>query len=302
MYDLVIIGGGPGGITAGIYAKRALLKTICFEKEVVGGQIAVSDIIENYPGFPSLSGAELAEKFHEHAKAFDLEIQQKTVTSLKQVGKHHLVTLSDGTEIETKAVIISTGAHPRKLGCKGEDEFFGKGVSYCATCDGNFFRNQDVAVIGGGDTAVKDSIYLSRIVNKVELVHRRDELRAEKILRKRVFELENVNTNWFNELKEIKGDKMGVSSIEIENNKTKEITEIPVTGVFIFVGITPNTSTFDVNKDKGGFIITNEKMETNVSGVFAIGDCRVTPLMQVATAVGDGAIAAFIAGEYIETL
>ena len=298
MYDLVIIGGGPGGLTAAIYARRAMLKTLLIEKGALGGQIAKSDVIENYPGFPSISGAELMEKFEEHARAFDLEVKTAEVTSIEDNGEVKLVKTSEG-DIEAKAIIVATGASPRVLGVPGEKEFTGKGVSYCATCDGPFFRGLEVLVVGGGDTAVKEAVYLSRLASKVYLVHRRDKLRAEKILQEKAKNAENIEILWSHVLEEIKGEQL-VTSTVVKDLKTDETRELPTEGVFVFVGINPTTDFVDVEKDDRGFIITNKNMETSAKGIYSIGDCRDTPLLQVATAVGDGAIAAFKAEEYLE--
>ncbi len=299
MYDLVIIGGGPAGLTAGIYAQRARLKTILLEKQMVGGQIAVSDVIENYPGFPSISGAELMQKFEEHARGFGLEIKLAEVLSVEVRDRVKVLKTSEG-DMEAKAVIVATGARPRVLGVPGEREFTGKGVSYCATCDGPFFRGQRVMVVGGGDTAVKEAVYLSKLAATVYLVHRRDQLRAEKILQERAMAAENIEILWSHVLKEIKGEKTGVKAAVVEDLKTGEKKDIELEGVFIFVGINPTTDFVDVEKDERGFIKTNQKMETSVEGIYAAGDCRTTPLLQVATAVGDGAIAAFMAESYVE--
>jgi thioredoxin reductase (NADPH) len=299
MYDLIIIGGGPAGLTAGIYARRARVNTILLEKEVVGGQIAVSDVIENYPGFPSISGAELAEKFEAHAKGFGLEIKFAAVESINLDGKTKVVTTSEG-EMRAKAVIVATGAKPRMLGVPGEKEFFGKGVSYCATCDGPFFKNQRVVVAGGGDTAVKEAHFLSKIAKKVYIVHRRDKLRAEMILQEKVIAAPNIELLWSHILKEVKGDKSGVNGMVVEDLKSTKTKDIAVEGAFIFVGINPITGFVDVDKDEKGFIKTNQRMETSQEGIYAAGDCRTTPLLQVSTAVGDGAIAAFVAESYIE--
>ena len=300
LYDVIIVGGGPGGLTAGIYAQRARMKTLLIEKEGLGGQIAKSDIIENYPGFPSIGGAELMAKFEEHARGLDLEIKFAPVEKIEVEGDLRKVTTAEGDEFLTKSVIICTGAHPKLLGVPGEKEMFGKGVSSCATCDGPFFRGQDVLVVGGGDTAVKDSAYLSRVVGNVTIVHRRDEFRAEKILQEKVIGADNVTILWSHTLKEVKGDKMGVTGAVVTDIKTKEDKELSVMGVFIFIGINPNTGFIDcVEKDNGGFIKTNSKMETSVKGIYAIGDCRDTPLLQVASAVGDGSIAACMATEYV---
>lgn len=300
MYDLIIIGGGPAGLTAGIYAQRARLKTLLLEKEMVGGQIAVSDIIENYPGFSSISGAELMEKFEQHAKGLGLEIKLTDVADIQDKGNEKIVKTSEG-DLITKAVIVATGAKPRRLGVPGEKEFTGKGVSYCATCDGPFFKGQRVVVVGGGDTAVKEAVYLSRIAGTVYLAHRRDQLRAEKIIQEKAFSAPNIKMLLSHTLKEIKG-KTGVEKVTLQNLKDNTVKELDIEGVFIFVGINPTTDFVDVEKDKQGFIKTDQDMRTSVNGIFAAGDCRTTPLKQVSTAVGDGALAAFMAEKYIEEL
>jgi len=300
MYDLVIIGGGPAGLTAGIYAVRLGLKTVLLEKQMVGGQIAVSDVIENYPGFPSISGAGLMEKFEEHAKGFGLDIQFRDVETVRVEGDVRIVKTTEG-DIKTKAVIAATGAKPRPLGVPGEKEFVGKGVSYCATCDGPFFKGRNVVVVGGGDTALKEAVYLSKIAAKLYLAHRRDRFRGEKVQQDKVEAAENIVLLKSHILKEIKGDGV-VSKALVEDLKTSEVKELDVEGVFMFVGINPTTDFVDVDKDDSGFIKTNQKMETSVGGIFAAGDCRTTPLLQVATAVGDGAIAAYTAASYIEGL
>lgn len=300
MYDVIIIGGGPAGLTAGIYAQRAKLKTVLLEKELVGGQIALSDVIENYPGFPSISGPGLMEKFEEHAKGLGLEIKFAEVQNITGDGKVHVLKTSEG-EMRAKALIITTGAKPRRLGVPGEKELTGKGVSYCATCDGPFFRNQRVMVVGGGDTAVKEAVYLSRLASKVYIVHRRDRFRAEKILQEKMDSTGNIEQIKSHILKEIAAEGGVVKKAVIEDLKTSVRKDVEVEGVFVFVGINPTTDFVDVDKDDRGFIKTNSKMETSVKGIFAAGDCRTTPLLQVATAVGDGAIAAFAAEEYIES-
>jgi thioredoxin reductase (NADPH) len=300
-YDLIIIGGGPGGIAAAIYALRARMKLVLVEKAGIGGQIALSDVIENYPGFPAPSGPELMAKFEEHAKKEGLEIKYALVSGIRK--ENSLFTVELGKEaIAAKSIIIATGAEPSKLGISGEKEFFGRGVSTCATCDGPFYRDKEVAVIGGGDTAVKEAIFLSKLVNRLYIVHRRDRLRAEKVLQERIFSKDNVEFCWNNTGVEVKGDKQGVTGLLIQDKNSGEKRELKVDGVFIFVGLTPSTDFADCNKDKWGFIITDENMETSVSGMFAVGDCRVTPLRQVATAVGDGAIAAVKAEEYVSEM
>jgi len=231
MYDLIIVGGGPAGLTAGIYAQRARLKVILLEREMIGGQIALSDVIENYPGFPSISGMDLMQKFEEHARGLGLEIKMTDVESISVDGETKVLKTSEG-ELRTKAVIIATGAKPRKLGVPGEKEFTGKGVSYCATCDGPFFRNQTVVVVGGGDTAVKEAVYLSKIAAKVYLVHRRDKLRAEKILQEKAMNSDKIEILWSHVLLEIKGEG-GVDAALVKNLKTEEETTLDVHGAFI---------------------------------------------------------------------
>ena len=299
MYDLVIIGGGPAGLTAGIYAQRARLKTVLLEKQMVGGQIAVSDVIENFPGFPSISGAGLMEKFEEHARGLGLEIRFTEVLNIETDGGEKVVKTSDG-DLRTKAVIVATGARPRRLGVPGEKELTGKGVSYCATCDGPFFRGRNVMVVGGGDTAVKEAAYLSKLAGKVYLVHRRDKFRAEKMHQEKVEATANIEILRSHVLKEIKAENGLVHRAVVQDLKTDGTKEIDVEGVFIFVGINPTTDFVDVDKDEGGFIKTNHRMETSIPGIYAAGDCRTTPLLQVVTAAGDGATAAFMAESYIE--
>lgn len=300
MYDLLIIGAGPAGLTAGIYAQRFGLKTLLVEREFVGGQIALSDIIENYPGFPSISGAGLMEKFEEHARKFGLEIKFTEVLNIETRGIERVAKTSDG-DIRVKAVIVATGAKPRRLGVEGEKVFTGKGVSYCATCDGPFFKGHKVLVAGGGDTAVKEALYLARIAAKVSIVHRRDQFRAEKMHMDKAFETPNIEFLRSHILKEIKGDTV-VKKAVVQDIKTSALKELDVDGVFIFVGINPTTDFVDVDKDAKGFIKTDRNLRTSTPGIFAAGDCRDTPLLQVATAVGDGAIAAYMAEAYIAEL
>lgn len=299
IYDVVIIGGGPAGLTAGIYAKRAMLKALLLEKIGTGGQIIITDLIENYPGFTEISGAELAQKLEEHAGKFGLETKSLAeVTGIEDKGKTKVVKTADG-DIEAKAVIIASGTTPRKLGARGELEFTGRGVSYCATCDGFFFRDKVVVVVGGGDSAITEAIFLTKMAKKVIIVHRRDKLRAEKINQEHAFANPKISFVWDSVVEEIAG-KQVVEKVIVRNVKTNQISEIKTDGVFIYVGLIPNTGFADVKKDDWGFIIANDKMETSVRGIFVAGDCRNTPLRQIATAVGDGAIAAVSAERYIE--
>ena len=303
-YDLVIIGGGPAGLTAGIYASRARLNVLLLEMVAPGGQVLVSDWIENYPGFPEgSSGYDLVNKMVEQAKQFGLAIESGQVLSLDPSETVKKVELKDKT-ITTLSIIIATGASPRKLGVKGEDMFIGKGVSFCATCDGPFFRDGCVAAVGGGDTAVQESIFLTKFVKKVYLIHRRNELRATKILQERAMANDKIEIMFDSVLTGIYGGLTNVEKISVLNLKTDEEKEILVDGCFIWVGTYPNTSFLkdSVEVDQYGFIIVNQNMETSAPGVFAAGDVRNTPLRQVVTAVGDAAIAAVSAEHYIENL
>jgi len=302
-YDLVIIGGGPAGLAAGLYAARARLKVILVEKIVPGGQILISDWIENYPGFPEgLSGSDLAQRFTEQAQKFGLQIENNAVVSVELSDPVKTIVLSDRT-VTTHTIIVATGASPKKLGVPGEETFYGRGVSSCATCDAPFFKDRIVAAVGGGDTAVKESLFLTKFVEKVYLIHRRDQLRAEMILQEQALANEKIEIIWDSVLTGI-GGLTNVENITVQNVKTKEEKTLSVDGCFIWVGEIPNTKFLadGVKLDEKGFIEANLNMETSVHGVFAAGDVRNTPLRQIATAVGDGAVAAFSAGHYIENL
>ncbi|MDF1534043.1 MAG: thioredoxin-disulfide reductase [Methanosarcinaceae archaeon] len=301
MYDLVIIGNGPAGISAGIYAVRYGLDTLVLEKDVISGQIASTEIVENYPGFSSIGGMELMDKFKEHAEKVGVITKDGEILSIKSDVNKKIISTDEG-EFETKTIIVATGANPRHLGIPGEKEFAGRGVSYCATCDGPFFRGKNIVVIGGGDTAITDALILSNIASKVYVVHRRDELRASKVLKDRAFSKNNIEFIFDTVLEEIVGsdDVNGsVKKVVLKNVKSGDSKEMAVDGVFIYVGIVPNTDFVNVDKTEAGFIITNDKMETSVEGIYAAGDCRVTPLRQVVTAVSDGAIAAASAHEFV---
>ena len=302
-YDLVIIGGGPAGLTAGLYASRARLKVLLVEKAVPGGQILVTDWIENYPGFPEgISGFDLSQRIAEQAGRFDLEIGTDEVRSIEVEGGIKKINLNNET-ITSHALIIASGASPRKLGIPGEDQFFGKGLSTCATCDAPFYKDRVVAAIGGGDTAVQESIYLTKFARKVYLIHRRDELRATKILQERALANEKIEFLWDTIPTGVSG-LFNVDTVSLKNVKTNEARDLKVDGCFVWVGILPNTGFLNnsVTVDDSGFIVTDMKMETSVPGIFAVGDVRDTPLRQIASAVGDAAIAAFSAGHYVENL
>ena len=301
MYDLIIVGGGPGGLTAGIYAQRAKLKTVMLEKMGIGGQICMSDVIENYPGFKSVGGIELMKTFEEQARDLGLEIKFSEVTKITDKGAYREVETSDGP-LQARAVIVSTGAKPKRLGVPGEADFIGRGVSFCATCDGFFFKDREVAVVGGGDAAIKEGNYLSKIVKKVHIIHRRDKFRAEKVILEKAMSNPVFEFHTNKVVQEIKGDFMGVNGVTLKDTMTGETSALAVEGVFLFVGITPNTDFLNVEKDDYGFIKTDRLLMTSMEGVFAVGDCRETPLRQVATAVGDGALAAVEAERYIESL
>ena len=304
MYDLVIVGNGPAGISAGIYAVRYGLDTLILEKDVISGQIASTDIVENYPGFSSIAGMELMDKFKEHAEDAGVITEDGEVIDIKSDDDKKIIFTDEG-EIEAKAVIIATGANPRHIGVPGEEKFAGRGVSYCATCDGPFFRSKNVAVIGGGDSAITDALILSNLASKVYVVHRRDELRATEVLQDRAFSKNNIEFIWNTVLDKIVGDDNGngvVKKVALKNVKSNDKKEMAIDGVFIYVGIVPNTGFVDVDKTWAGFIMTNDKMETSVEGIYAAGDCRVTPLRQVVTAVSDGAIAAASVHDFVKNV
>ncbi|MFW6138479.1 MAG: thioredoxin-disulfide reductase [Spirochaetota bacterium] len=298
MYDVIIVGAGAAGLTSAIYAKRAGLKTLVIEKMASGGQLMLTDVIENYPGFPSISGPDLMARFEEHAAKFDVEIRYEEVATITSEGNTHLVVTEDN-RYPAVAVIIATGSRPKKLGVPGEKDFTGRGVSYCAICDGPFFRDKQVAVVGGGDAAVKEALYLTQMAEKVHLIHRREQLRAEKVHQDRAFSDPKINIIWTSVVEEIRGSQK-VEEVVVKNVQTSRKEPVKVSGVFIYVGHTPNTGFVDINKTPEGAIITDECLSSSKKGIFAAGDCRDTCLRQVATCVGDGAFAAYNAGEYIE--
>ncbi len=302
-YDLVIIGGGPAGLTAGLYAARARLNVILIEKIVPGGQVLTTDWIENYPGFPEgISGPDLIQKMTEQVKKFDLNIESNEVISLDLSEPVKKIKLSDRT-ITSHTIIIATGASPKKLGIPGEDIFFGRGLSTCATCDAPFFKDKIVAAVGGGDTAVQESIFLTKFVKKVYLIHRRDQLRATKILQERAFANDKIEFIWDSVLTSIDG-LANVEKITVKNVKTGDTKELSVDGCFIWTGILPNTNFLkdEVKVDDYGFIIVDSNMQSSVPGVFAAGDARSTGLRQIVTAAGDAASAVFSAEHYIESI
>ena len=299
-YDVVIIGGGPAGLSAGIYTARARLATLLIEKGGIGGQIINSEMVENYPGFTSgISGIDLTQAMHQQATKFGLETLYDEVTGIKVTGKQSTVITSQGN-FAVKAVIIAGGSDRLKLGVPGEKEFTGKGVSYCATCDGAFFRDKTVAVVGGGNAAVTEALELTKFARKIILIHRRNELRATKIMQERIKADAKITIAWDTVVLEILGDK-AVDKIRLQNIKTKKESMLVVSGVFVAVGSQPATGYLKevLKLDEVGAIITNERLETSVPGIFAAGDIRSGSIRQVVSAAGDGAIAAVNAGKYI---
>jgi thioredoxin reductase (NADPH) len=301
MYDIVIIGGGAAGLTAAIYALRAGMNTILLERMGVGGQIILTEAVENYPGFSFISGPDLMDKFEKHAEKFGLEIIYEEARGIEFDGKLHRV-VTDDNSYETRAVIVATGSVPKKLNVPGEEKLIGRGVSFCAVCDGPFFKDREVAVIGGGDAAVKESIYLTQIVKKVYIVHRRDQLRAEKILQEQAFDNPKIEFIWNHVVDHVMGETQfeGVAIRDV--NDSDKLRELRVGGVFVYIGHIPNTRFVEVEKTETGLIVTHDCVKTTAQGVFAAGDCRDTCLRQIATCVGDGALAAYFAGEYVERL
>ena len=299
MYDTIIIGAGPAGMTAALYAARSNLKVALIEGGLPGGQMNNTSDIENYPGYVNISGPELAEKMFEPLENLGVEHLYGFVENIEDHGDVKKV-ITDNEEFETRTVIVATGSKHRLLGVPGEEELNSRGVSYCAVCDGAFFRDQDLLVVGGGDSAVEEAIFLTQFAKSVTIVHRRDELRAQKVLQDRAFANEKINFIWNSVVKEIKGENR-VESVVIENVKTNQVTEHAFGGVFIYVGLDPVSDfTKDLQiQDESGWIVTDDHMKTSVAGVFAVGDVRQKDLRQVTTAVGDGAIAGQEAYKYI---
>lgn len=306
-YDLVIIGAGPAGLAAGLYAGRARLNTLIIEKQKNGGQIVITSEIENYPGcLDEETGPSLIDRMVKQTEKFGVDHVFDTVTDVELEGEEKVIKCLNG-EYNAKAVIIAAGAHPVPIGCPGERELSGKGVSYCATCDAAFFEDFEVYVVGGGDSAVEEAMYLTKFARKVTIIHRRDELRAAKSIQEKAFANPKMNFMWDSVVEEIKGDGL-VESMIVKNVKTGELIEIKADeedgtfGIFVFIGFKPNSDLFDgkVQMDERKYIITDDDMKTDIPGVFAAGDIRKKSLRQVVTAAADGAIAAVQAGKYIE--
>ena len=303
IYDVVIIGAGPAGMTAAVYTSRGSLSTLMIERGIPGGQMANTEEVENYPGFGHILGPELSTKMFEHAKKFGAEYAYGDVTEIID-GEEYKTIISGKKQYKTRAIILSTGAEYKKMGIPGEAELGGRGVSYCAVCDGAFFKNKNLIVVGGGDSAVEEGVYLTRFAEKVTIVHRRDELRAQKILQQRAFANEKIDFIWNATVKEIheKDGKVGSATLVSTVDGTESVVETD--GVFVYIGMVPLTAPF---KNLGilneaGYIVTNEKMETSVEGIFAAGDVRDKTLRQIVTATGDGSIAAQAVQHYVEEL
>lgn len=304
MYDVAIIGAGAGGITTAIYASRAGLKVALIERGIYGGQLYNTDVVENYTGFTTVDSEELAESMEEHVKAQDnIDHIYADIEEIKQDnGKFYLVDSMFSKYIVAKTIVIATGVKHKKLGIEGEDTYDGKGVSYCAVCDGAFFKGKDVAVIGGGDSAVESAIYLANIVNKVTLVHRRGDLRAEKVLQERLFSLDNVEVRWDCQSKMLFGDEDKLKYLEVWDSANLGISIMNIDGAFIYIGMEPVTEPFENLGvlDESGFVVTDSRMNTSVDGVFAIGDVRLDSIRQVVTATGDGAVASESVIKYLQ--
>ena len=303
-YQLIILGGGPAGLTAGLYAARDRLKVLLVEKGVVGGQVLVTDWIDNYPGFPEgLSGFDLIEKMAAQAARFDLETKNGNVVKIELSGATKKLILESGEELTSRALIICTGARPNKLGIPGEEEFTGKGVSYCATCDGPFYRDQEILVVGGGDTAVQEADFLTKFASKVTVVHRRDSLRATKVLQEKAFANERIEFIWNSKVIGIEGEKE-VERVRLRSNDGVE-KEIAVSGIFILIGTIPNNEILPLEQlgaDEHGFIKTDDEMCTRVPGVMAAGDIRSKTVRQIINGAGEGAVAAIAAEHYLSGL
>ncbi len=301
-YEVVIVGGGPAGLTAGLYCKRAALKTVLIEKGLLGGQIAISKDVENYPGVEGITGFDLSEKLVRHAEAFGLQILQEEVTGIRTGPDFHSVRLASGDLLRTSALILAVGGTVRKLGVPGEAEYLGSGVSYCATCDGFFFRDLTVAVVGGGDTAVEEALYLSKLTKKVYLIHRRDSLRASRILQSRLVSEPKIEMVWNTVITEIVGDGKKVRAVTLEDIRTGKRRELSADGVFIFIGYSPNSRLIppEVRVNEQGFVITDDRCATSVPGIFAAGDIRQKFANQIVVAAADGCIAALAVAHYVE--
>ncbi|MDX8368673.1 MULTISPECIES: thioredoxin-disulfide reductase [Bacillus] len=303
IYDVIIIGAGPAGMTAAVYTSRANLSTLMIERGIPGGQMANTEDVENYPGFESILGPELSNKMFEHAKKFGAEYAYGDIKEIVD-GKQYKTVKAGSKEYKARAIVISAGAEYKKIGVPGEKELGGRGVSYCAVCDGAFFKNKELVVVGGGDSAVEEGVYLTRFASKVTIVHRRDKLRAQSILQARAFDNEKIDFKWNKTVKEIHEENGKVGRLTLVDTVTGEEEEFKADGVFIYIGMLPLSKPFEnlgiTNEE--GYIETNAQMETKVPGIFAAGDIREKTLRQIVTATGDGSIAAQSVQHYVEEL
>jgi len=302
-HDIVIIGGGPAGLTAGLYAARSRLDVLLLEKLMPGGQAVTTSLVENYPGFEEgISGPDLMTRMDQQARKFGLDVEIAQVERVALDGGRKRI-FADDKEYSVRALIVASGAQPRLLGVPGEKELKGRGVSYCATCDGAFFREKRVAVVGGGDSAVEEAIYLTKFADKVFIIHRRDQLRAAKLVQERALQHDKIEVLWDTIVTQINGEQL-VQSMNIKNVKTGQKDQLDVAGVFMYVGVTPNSDFFNfpIDRDAGGFLITDQNMQTSVEGVYAAGDVRSKTLRQIVNATGEGAMAAFSAEKFLENL
>lgn len=303
IHDLIIIGAGPGGLSAGIYAMRAALKTLLIEKTAAGGQITMTDDVENYPGFERISGVDLSMKLTQHAAAYGLEVLSREVTAVEPGIEHHRVILDGGAQLKAHAVILATGGSPKKLNIPGESEYYGKGVSYCGVCDGFFFKGKTVVVVGGGDTAAEEALYLAKLASKVYLVHRRDALRAGMILQERLKAECKIDILWNTVPTQIKANDGGVYAVDIKDTQNGKSRELATDGVFIFIGFNPNNALVPAGTkmNADGYVVTDARCETSTPGVFAIGDLREKYARQIVLSAADGCTAALAAAHYVET-
>lgn len=301
-YDLIIVGAGPAGLCAAMYAGRGMLNALVIERGMPGGELLNTEDIEDYPGFERIKGPELAQKMTDHAKKFGATFVMDTVEAIeRQDDGTFRITTQLGKRYRAITVILTAGGTPRKLGVPGEKEYAGKGVSYCAVCDGAFFKGEVLAVVGGGDAAVEEADYLTRYAEKVYVVHRRDELRASPIIQKRAFKNPKIEFVWNKTVEEIEGNERGTTQLRLKDTESGEITTLPVGGVFIFIGFTPNSGLIKEHyeHDAGGYIVTDERMMTSIPGLFAAGDLRVQLVRQITTAVGDATTAAMAVEKYL---
>ncbi len=300
--ELLIVGGGPAGLTAGMYARRSELDVLLLERGLPGGQLLNTDLIDDYPGLPEIDGRDLAERMTKHAQKFDLEIQTATVLGIKKLEDGDFrITTEEGPVYRARAVILTAGGTPTKLEVPGEQEYAGRGVSYCAICDGAFFKGETIAVAGGGDAATEEAEFLTRYVEKLYLIHRRDELRAQKILRKRVFENPKIEIIWDTVIEEVLGGPQGMKGLRLRNVKTDAQTTLDATGLFVFIGFRPNTGLLEdhADHDASGYLISDRDMRSSIPGLFVAGDVRAQLTRQITTAVGDATTATIAAEKYL---